>query len=125
GQHLRYAELRRAPRGRGGTTLDDGFQAADRREHHGNPDFLIEKNRGNIHVAHIPQDAGAEGDRIERQPVAAHRGFGLGAADEVAPGAGLEVRARGSDDFLEGEEWFGMWSVHGAQGYHSEVNSRA
>ncbi len=115
-QHLRHAELRRGARCRRRAALDDGFQAADRREQHRQPHAPAEERRAGVDPAHIAQHPRPERDRVERLAVAAHRGFGLGAADEVAPGPGGQVGAGGGYDFLEGEERFDMGHVHGAQG---------
>jgi hypothetical protein len=43
----------------------------------------------------------SKGDRVQRRAIAAHRGFGLGGADDVVPGVLIEVGPRFPDEFVQ------------------------
>lgn len=73
---------------------------------------LAEERRRGVDPAHVAKHARPERDRVERLAVAAHRGLGFGAADEVTPGPGRQIGARGGDDFLRGEKLSGVRRVH-------------
>ena len=49
----------------------------------------------------VAQDARPQRQRVDRQPVPANRGLGLGAADQVVPHVAVELGARRSDDFMQ------------------------
>ena len=52
----------------------------------------------------VAQDAGAEGEAVEGEAVAAHGGLGFGGADEVVPGSLGQVLSGALDDFFVAEE---------------------
>ena len=57
-------------------------------------------------LRHVAQHARPEGDLVERHAVAAHRGLGLGGADDVVPGILVEIGARLADEFVQVLECF-------------------
>ena len=68
----------------------EGFQRSDGRQHDGQADLLAEDFGGRIDLRNVAQHARLEGDRVESQPVAAQRGFGFGAADQIIPDIGIK-----------------------------------
>ena len=80
------------------------LQRADRREQQRQPQPPAEPLDRRVDPAHVAQHARAERDRVERQAVAAQRGLGLGAADDVVPVVLVEVLPRLGDDLVQGLE---------------------
>src|SRR3984885_318752 len=71
----------------------EDFQRADRRHHDRKAQFAAEYLGRGIDARDVAQYPRPECDLVKRHPVAAHRGFGLGGADDIIPGILVEVGA--------------------------------
>jgi hypothetical protein len=100
-QHLRDAELRRGLGRRGAAARVEALDRSDGREHHRDADLPAQEGRGAVEARDVPEDAGAEGQRVERLPVAPERRLRLGAAGQIVPGPRREVLPRGLHDLLQ------------------------
>jgi hypothetical protein len=78
------------------------LQRADRCEHHGNSELRSKKCRRRIDIRNIDEHPRSKGEAVQSGSIAAHRGFGLGAAGEIVPDVLRKILARGHDDFLVG-----------------------
>ncbi len=81
--------------------LVEPLDAADRRQRHRHLQGAAEEFAAGVGVIDVAQDARAQREQVDRQPVAAHRGFGLGAADQVVPHVAVELGARRCDDLMQ------------------------
>ena len=100
-QHMGGAEGARAARdGSGGAGIEQ-LERADRRQHHRQAQFAAERCDRRIDPGDIAQHPRPERDLVQRHAVAAHRGFGLGGADDVVPGILVEVGARLADELVQ------------------------
>jgi len=57
-----------------------------------------------VDLVDVDQDAGAEGDAVEREAVAAQGGLGLGAADQIVPDILVELEAGRLDQLVQVEK---------------------
>ena len=86
--------------GRRACGIED-FERADRRHHHRQAQFAAEHLDRGVDPGDIAQHARPECDLVERHAVAAHRGLGLGGADDIVPGILVEVGARLAHEFVK------------------------
>jgi len=77
------------------------LKRADRREHDRQSQLAAEYIDGAIDPGDVAQHARPECDLVERHAVAAHRGLGLGGADNVIPGILIEVGPGLADKFVK------------------------
>ena len=82
----------------------EDLEGADGGEDGRDAKIVAEEGGGGVYLGYVAQDAGAEGDAVEGQPVAAHGGLGFGRAYEVVPGSLGKVLAGALDDFFVAEE---------------------
>ena len=94
----------------------EGFQRADRRQHHRQADLAAKDLRRGIDGRDVAQHARLEGDRIERHAVAPQRRLGLGAADQIVPDIGAEPDLRRLDDLVQRREFAFQAARHGPPG---------
>src|ERR1700730_14864871 len=100
------AEGARATRdGSGGGGIEQ-LERADRRQHHRQAQFAAERCDRRIDPGDIAQHPRPECDLVQRHAVAAHRGFGLGGADNVVPGFLVQVAARSSHELVKVLDFF-------------------
>ena len=77
------------------------LDAADRGERHRHGDLAAEERRAGVGAVDVAQHARTERERVQRQPITAHGGLGLGAADQIIPDVAIEPRARHGDEFMQ------------------------
>ena len=106
-QHMGGAEPADAAGDAGGGAggIED-FERADRRHHHRQAQFAAEHFDRGIDPGDIAQHPRPERDLVERHAVAAHRGLGLGGADDIVPGVLVEVGARLAHELVKVLEFF-------------------
>ena len=78
------------------------LQRADGGEQHRSAEGASEQGGGAVHAGDVAQHPRPERDRVERLPVAPHRGLRLRAPHEVAPHPAGEPASRLLDDFVKG-----------------------
>ncbi len=105
-QHMGGAKGAGTARDACGCTSIEQFERADRRQHHRQPHSAAERFDRRIDLGDIAQYPRPERDLVERHAVAAHRGLGLGGADDVVPIILVEVGARFPNEFVQVLELF-------------------
>ncbi len=100
-QHVRRAEGAGRARDAGGAIRVEDFQRTDGGEHHRQAHLAAELLDRAGDLAHVAQHTRAESDLVQGHAVAAHRGLGLGGADDVVPGVLVEVGTRLPDEFVQ------------------------
>jgi hypothetical protein len=82
----------------------DRLQGLDGRQHYRHAEPVAEERSGGVDVRHVTQDAWPQGEAVERVPVAAHGGFGLGRTRDVVPDILGGLLTRGRDHLMHGDE---------------------
>ena len=93
--------------GFGGASGVEGFERADGGQGDGDGEAVGEEGGGGVDGGDVAQDAGAEGDHVQRLAVAGCGGLGFGGADEVAPGVAVQLGLGCFDEFVQGLVAFG------------------
>ncbi len=106
-QHVRDAELAGRPHHGRRTFRIEDFQRADRRDHHRHPHRAAELLDRGVDPGDVAQHPWPERDLVERHPVAAHRGLGLGGADDVIPGILVQIGPGLANELVKVLEFFG------------------
>ena len=94
------AELGGRPGRAGGAVGIEGLQRADRRQNGRDAQLLAEEGGRRIDGRDVDQDARPERDLVEGEPVPPQRRLRLRAADQVVPGALIQLPTRLLDDLL-------------------------
>ena len=90
----------------------EAFQAPHRRQGNRQPQLLAEHFGSCVYGRNIPQHARAERQCIQRQPIAAHSGFGFRRPRQVIPDIGIEPIFRRLGEFVHRQEFAFSFTQH-------------
>ena len=90
----------------------EAFQAANRRQGNRQAELLAEHLRRCVNGRDITQHARAKRERVQRQPIAAHGGFGFRRPGQVIPDIGIEPVFRRLGEFVHRQEFAFSFTQH-------------
>ena len=78
-----------------------------------------------IQLTHIHQHTRAEGHAVQRMAVAAERGFGFRATNQIIPDVLAQMETRGPDEFMQGHKLVGKAAGHVYSPYNRALSEIA